>query len=440
MQDNQDNLNTAETPNEASPAPKKPRKWLTCAFNIASGMAVSLAVKTLVVTCAATIAAPTATVFIGAAAAGLATSYLRHTLENYQLGKAGEEKVKFTFKKAAMGAGFGMLGAGIIQGLDHFAPDLVSNAISSIKNFFGFGPAACIEAPAAPVAPVLDIAPAPVDAATTTPGATVLPETIISVPEPTSIDCAKLLAENPAVSDRVHDAIERTAATNPKTSAQAMKDLGFFLYNGLDGMPKDPCLAVKLLREAAELGNVQAQVDLAFIEYHGNAAAGVAANPVAALEKMQGIKTGAARQLVEQWTGTSSVVEHAAPKAAAVVTSSVAAPAVTVAPSAPLETVTIQPSQPVVTVDVTTPDAPTTTTAFTEASSASGATVEVGQGSGSALRVESGSASGMDCKPVINVGDGNDIEFVCTMPANDDTFSVGERVVIQRPGLLNLVR
>lgn len=436
MQDNQDNLNTAETPNEAAPAPKKSRKWLTGAFNIASGMAVSLAVKTLVVTCAATVAAPTATVFIGAAAAGLATSYLRHTLENYQLGKAGQEPVKFTFKKAAMGAGFGMLGAGIIQGLDHFAPDLVSNTISSIKNFFGFGPAACIEAPAAPVAPVADVqavtAPVEPETATTSPQAIQLAETVVTAPEPTSLDCAKLLAENPAVSDRVHDAIERTTATNVKTSAQGLKDLGFFLYNGLDGMPKDPCLAVKLLKEAAELGNVQAQVDLAYIEYHGNAAAGVVANPEAALEKMQGIKTGAARQFVAQWTGAGVSGESVA-KAAGKAT------AAAVAPTASLETVTIQPSQPVVTVDVTNPAAPSTTTAFTSATSA-GATVEVGQGSGSALRADAPSAGGMDCKPVITVGGSNNIDYVCSMPVNDDTFSVGERVIIQRPGLLNLVR
>lgn len=430
MQDNQDNLNTAETPNEAAPAPKKSRKWLTGAFNIASGMAVSLAVKTLVVTCAATVAAPTATVFIGAAAAGLATSYLRHTLENYQLGKAGQEPVKFTFKKAAMGAGFGMLGAGIIQGLDHFAPDLLSNTISSIKNFFGFGPAACIEAPAAPVIADAQPVAAPVEPASAP--ATELAETIVTAPEPTSLDCVKLLAENPAVSDRVHDAIERTAATNVKTSAQALKDLGFFLYNGLDGMPKDPCLAVKLLREAAELGNAQAQVDLAYIEYHGNAAAGVVANPEAALEKMQGIKTNAARQLVEQWTGTG-VSGESAVKAAGKATAAV------VTPTATLETVTIQPSQPVVTVDVTNPAAPSTTTAFTSATSA-GATVEVGQDSGSALRADAPSAGGMDCKPVITVGGSNNIDYVCSMPANDDTFSVGERVIIQRPGLLNLVR
>lgn len=433
MQDNQDNLNTAETTSETVAAPKKPRKWLTAAFNISSGMAVSLAVKSLVVTCAATLASPATAIFIGAAAAGVATSYLRHTIENYQLGKAGQEPVKFTFKKAALGAGFGMVGAGVIAGLDHFAPDLISNTISSIKNFFGFGPAACIEAPAA----IADIQPAaapiepvtPVEtAAPTAPQGVELAETVVTAPEPTSLDCVKLLAENPAVSDRVQDALQRTAATNVKTSAQGLKDLGFFLYNGLDGMPKDPCLAVKLLKEAAELGNVQAQVDLAYIEYHGNAAAGVTANPAAALEKMQGIKTGAARHFVEQWTGTDLTEDSfakATPKVAPV------AAAIVATPSAPLETVTLPPAQPVAMVDVTNPAAPTTaTTAFAAATTTTGATVESGLSAG----------SGMDCKPIINVGGSNDIDFVCSLPANDDTFSVGERVIIQRPGLLNLVR
>lgn len=396
-----------------APVVKKPKKWLTAAFNLGSGMAVALAVKTVVVTCAATIASPAATVFIGAAAAGVATSYLRHTLHNYQREKAGEEPLKFTYKKAAMGAGFGMLGAGIISGLDHFAPDLLSNSISSIKNFFGFSsPAVCPDPQPAPdnMLPATDQQvmpePAPVETAE-------LPETEIDCPPcepaPSAIDCVTELAKAEGVSSRVHDAISRAASENARVSAQGVKDLGYFLFNGFDGMPKDPCLAVQLLKEAAENGNIQAQVDLAYIEYHGNEAAGIAADPEAALEKMKELQTDKARWFLEQWTGTASDTAAPAPASAAPVPSATPSPA-------PLQTVTLPASETVVTVDVT--------GGTTPLQSPAGATIQSGPG--------------MDCQSVIKSN--GEIDFICDLQGNDAGFNVGDRVMIQRPALLHLVQ
>lgn len=84
-------------------------------------------------------------------------------------------------------------------------------------------------------------------------------------------------------------------------NAQGVKDLAAFFLNGTDGLPKDPALGVELLKGAAEAGNVQAQVDLAYLQYHG--LHGVEGGKDAALAAMQDIKSAAAREFVSAWTG-----------------------------------------------------------------------------------------------------------------------------------------
>ena len=84
-------------------------------------------------------------------------------------------------------------------------------------------------------------------------------------------------------------------------NAQSVKDLAAFFLNGTDGLPKDPTLGVELLKGAAEAGNVQAQVDLAYLQYHG--LHGVEGGKDAALAAMQEIKSAAAREFVSAWTG-----------------------------------------------------------------------------------------------------------------------------------------
>lgn len=84
-------------------------------------------------------------------------------------------------------------------------------------------------------------------------------------------------------------------------NAQGVKDLAAFFLNGTDGLPKDPMLGVELLKGAAEAGNVQAQVDLAYLQYHG--LHGVEGGKDAALAAMQEIKSAAAREFVSAWTG-----------------------------------------------------------------------------------------------------------------------------------------
>lgn len=51
-------------------------------------------------------------------------------------------------------------------------------------------------------------------------------------------------------------------------NAQAVKDLAFFLYNGIN-VEQDKALAYDLYTMAADMGNLQAKVDLTYIGYHG---------------------------------------------------------------------------------------------------------------------------------------------------------------------------
>ncbi|MGZ9097967.1 MAG: hypothetical protein ACXW30_06710 [Micavibrio sp.] len=380
MQDN--DLNPAAAPDEkpglalAAPAPKKPNKWLTAAFNMASGAVVSLAIKTTIVACATPFLSPVVTIGVAAVAAGVASSYTRHYFENRALKKAGQEPVKFTFKKATFGAGFGLLGAGLAAG-----------AVELFEHFFGADVTpACPEKPA-------DVQPAagPVEPA---PATTPAPEDCPCPPVKSPLDCVKDMINGGSASDRVKDTMDRIASANPRVSAQGVKDLGYFLFNGFDGMPKDPCLAVQLLKEAAEQGNIQAKVDLAYIEYHGNAAAGIEANKEAALEKMKELGSNKARWFVEQWTGGGTDAPQAS------------LPANDVAPVQPV-TGTVAP--------VVEPVAP----------APAGETLQSGPG--------------LDYQAVINT-DTNNIDFVISVPENDNSFVVGEKVNIQRPGLLQLQR
>lgn len=108
-----------------------------------------------------------------------------------------------------------------------------------------------------------------------------------------------------------------------------------------------PTEAVELLQKAAEAGNAQAKIDLAIMEYRGNVAGGIPANPEAALDKMVALEkvSDRAADIVNKWIGSGAFT----PPAEAAVPSTVV-PAVT---SAPVEAVTVTSPGPVGTVDVT---------------------------------------------------------------------------------------
>lgn len=103
------------------------------------------------------------------------------------------------------------------------------------------------------------------------------------------------------VSGRVTDAIARSASTNAAVAAQGAKDLAFFAFNGFDGVPKDASVAVELFKQAADAGNLQAKVDLLYMQYHG--LGGLTADPQAAVATMSTLPGARAAMFVEAWGG-----------------------------------------------------------------------------------------------------------------------------------------
>ena len=106
------------------------------------------------------------------------------------------------------------------------------------------------------------------------------------------------------VSGRVTDAIARSASTNAAVAAQGAKDLAFFAFNGFDGVPKDASVAVELFKQAADAGNLQAKVDLLYMQYHG--LGGLTADPQAAVATMNSLPGARAAMFVEAWGGAGN--------------------------------------------------------------------------------------------------------------------------------------
>lgn len=171
-----------------------------------------------------------------------------------------------------------------------------------------------IEVPADTVAPTVDtpvvetpVAEAPVAEAPVVeaPAAeTVAPDAPQADGVAADVDCVDPVAKAAVIMAAETDltpCAEQSLKMAQAGNAQGVKDLAAFFLNGTDGLPKDPMLGVELLKGAAEAGNVQAQVDLAYLQYHG--LHGVEGGKDAALAAMQEIKSAAAREFVSAWTG-----------------------------------------------------------------------------------------------------------------------------------------
>lgn len=92
-----------------------------------------------------------------------------------------------------------------------------------------------------------------------------------------------------------------------------MKELAYTAFNGLDGFDQIPedireQVAVDLYQAAAEGGNVQAQTDLAYIQYHGLVDEAVPQNQDAALETIN--------KLDKSWVGGEKLLDSYNPETA----------------------------------------------------------------------------------------------------------------------------
>lgn len=400
----------AHDPQVASQTPKSgiAKKFLSRAFNaiakIGVGAAFGFAAKATVLAVTATATAPALAAAIAAGAAGgVASSLACHALHNRQLKKEGKETVKYDWKrKGLISALLGAAGGGIA--IAAYFSDSISHAISNAMDYIK-GPSVADIAPAAP-------APVPVPAAPAKPviGACL-------------DDGIKTLVNADGASEKVHEAAARACSENAKASAQAMKDLGYHAYNGI-GMEKSQKLGVEMLTKAAEAGNVQAIRDLAYIEYHGNEAAGVPKNVDAALERMRSVmhKDKLAMRLMKAW-GAAVDTDTAA---AAVHTP---APAAATPAADDLVHIDLPPSQPVVTVTVD-DAAPAIETPAPETAPATPIEppAPAAQEPGQTITSGGNSAS---YRAVFHAGG---VDFHCPIDNND--FVIGDTVTIQRPPLL----
>lgn len=377
------------------------RKFLTKAFNavakIGVGAAFGFVAKVSVLAVAATATAPALAAAIAAGAAGgVASSLARHALENRKLKKSGMETLKYNWKRQGLVAALlGAAGGGIAAHFSDTISHAIVNAIDYIK-----GPSV------AAIAPV----PAPVAVLPVEPAKPVIGACLD--------DPVKALVNADGASERVHEAATRACSGNARASAQAMKDLGYHAYNGI-GMEKSQKLGVEMLTKAAKAGNVQAIRDLAYIEFHGNEAAGVPKNVEAALAKMRSVmhKDKLAMRLIKEWTAAAGGgAEHATPAPA----TAVPAPA----PADDLVRIELPPSQPVVTVTVddAAPAAETSAPAV-EAPAAAPVVQEAGQ------TISSGNSA--PCRAVFHA---SGVDFHC--PVDNNEIALGDTITIQRPPLL----
>ena len=300
-----DPLTVAPAPEQAeetTPAKKygRGKKALSIAFNIAAGAAAAAVAKSVVAVPMAMMSAPAvATLLVSSLAVGAAMTVMCHAGQTYSAKKKGLEGPKFwtkqnrnTFLKSS---GFALIGGALFMGFGEV-----------VDKFFG---------PTPDVTPTPEIKPAPTPiVATPDPVPEPVTETIIAAPVaapcPTPMESFASLIDGHNVSDRVTDAIARAGSDNARVAAQGAKDLAFFAFNGFDGVPKDPTVAAGLFQQAAEAGNVQAKVDLLYMQYHG--LGGVTANPSAALSAMNDIGTPRAEMFVQQWGGADKITERVA--------------------------------------------------------------------------------------------------------------------------------
>lgn len=314
------NSNDPQAPRtDAADAPKKKygfgKKALSISFNIAAGFAAAAAAKSLVAVPMAMMSAPAiATILVSSIAVGAAMTAMCHAGQTYSAKKKGLEGPKFWTKQNRniflKSSGFALVGGALFMGFGEGLMD----------RFFGTTPE-----PTAPVITPTETAALPIPPVETAPEVVTTPEalpeptpeappeaTIAAVvpPCPTPMESFSTLIDGHAVSDRVTDAIARAGSESATVAAQGTKDLAFFAFNGFDGVPKDPTVAAGLFQQAAEAGNVQAKIDLLYMQFHG--LGGVTANPDAALSAMNDIATPRAEMFVQQWGGAEKITERVA--------------------------------------------------------------------------------------------------------------------------------
>lgn len=292
----------AEAPASA-PAAKtygRGRKALSVAFNVAVGAGLTGLTKVGVAAGAAALSVPALGVLVASAVAvGAVATVWCHFSQNRALAKEGKEKLKFFSKKNAkvfgVSAGFAAVGGALFLAFE----DQFKAAFNWAAILVSGKQEAAAVAAVAPVVPVETVAAPPVE--------------VVAAAVPTAADRIADLVNAGNVSAEVKAALARSLSDNAAVAAQGTKDLGYYAFNGFGGLAKDQTLAVELFTKAAEAGNVQAKVDLAYAKFYGF---GTAADQTSAINAVSELNTAKAEAFEKAWKATAKAVAPAVSAAA----------------------------------------------------------------------------------------------------------------------------
>ncbi len=307
---------------EEQPAPPVPQKkgFLKKAFNFVAkagvGAGLSFLAKGAAVFGATVAGAPAWATIVGAGlAVGLTATLYNHYNERKELKKQGVELAPFfnkefltsgkTYKHLAVSSGVAMMGSmlylgfheGIIQNWWHHA--------------FGGG-APAVPAVVPPVAPAVVAPVAPVEHVVVAPPVehVAAPPVVVAPPVhcATPLEQFTSLTQGHHVSKAVESAIHRVSSTNPHVHAQALKDLAYYSQYGFGGVPKDHNVALQLFKQAADLGNMQGQVDMTYLQHYG--LDGIHADKAASAATMKGLAAHSHRaaEFVKDWHASGNSV------------------------------------------------------------------------------------------------------------------------------------
>lgn len=302
--------------------PKRSRKWLSAAFNMAVGAGISATVKSCAFGLMACTSAPAlATVLVPAAAAGIAISLYSMNRDYQAAKKSGEESPTFwSWKKfffntttaLAGGAVVGLWGDEIKDGLMGLFNGAGTNDVLPPVQETTQPPAEPLQKPVEEQPPLPsqpeEIEPAAgsentdrttekpeEDVSHTEENVTTEPE--VYVPTETMEKAAAYIQNDPDTPQKILDRLDEAMNGDP----QAQKDIADHLFNDCYPEEGQKHTAALLAKESAEAGNIQAKEFWSYVQYWG--LAGIESNKTEALAAMREINTASAQHLAAQWGG-----------------------------------------------------------------------------------------------------------------------------------------
>lgn len=297
-------------------------KILSAAFNMAAGAGAAWAAKAVAASVFATCLPAVGTIALTSVAVGAAVATATWLRKKHLAKKRGLDAPKFWTKDTGKTFLISSAFAGVGGALFAYFTGGFDSCLSTAANDAAVNAApAPVETAVIPQTTGSETLIAPVDTSSVTAAAEIVPEVVDETVSTAATETvAQTVTAAPAFScgDATQSFSNWTAGSETSArvaesfaragngSAQGLKDLGYFLFNGFDGVEQNRELAVEFFKCAAEQGNVQAQVDLAYAQYHG---LGTAAQPEQALNAMKEIGSKKAEWFVQQWGGKAAAAK-----------------------------------------------------------------------------------------------------------------------------------